>query len=379
MKYKNMKNISIDSLLGEMKRKAEELENAKVKIAISGQSGSGKSSIINAIIGKKVAKVGSVETTLDIQSYNHNGLEFYDLPGCGTKNFPIETYIEDCKLITFDAFIIVTSNRFYENDEWLIKKMVEAGRSVYVVRTKMDEAVANEKRDNDLEIEEVYIKVKKNILESTKGIYVKGVYLISSVEGVRRDFEKLLNNIEDNLDGIKKTRFLLDVTPYSKEVLGAKREAADKIISYSATAAAANGLNPIIGVDISIDVAILINLSKKISDIFGINEDEINYATKKYGLDGKYVTIGKQFAGKFIAREGVMLLLKRFGTTVASKSVFKYIPIAGHAIAAGIGYKMTNTFGEELLDEAYYLADSILEAAKEKTSNHFYENNTIKI
>jgi GTP-binding protein EngB required for normal cell division/uncharacterized protein (DUF697 family) len=378
MKYKNMKNISIDSLLGEMKRKAEELENAKVKIAISGQSGSGKSSIINAIIGKKVAKVGSVETTLDIQSYNHNGLEFYDLPGCGTKNFPIETYIEDCKLITFDAFIIVTSNRFYENDEWLIKKMVEAGRSVYVVRTKMDEAVANEKRDNDLEIEEVYIKVKKNILESTKGIYVKGVYLISSVEGVRRDFEKLLNNIEDNLDGIKKTRFLLDVTPYSKEVLGAKREAADKIISYSATAAAANGLNPIIGVDISIDVAILINLSKKISDIFGINEDEINYATKKYGLDGKYVTIGKQFAGKFIAREGVMLLLKRFGTTVASKSVFKYIPIAGQAIAAGIGYKMTNTFGEELLDEAYYLADSILEAAKEKTSNHFYENNTIK-
>ncbi|WP_282031916.1 GTPase [Winogradskyella eximia] len=373
-----MKNISIKSLLEEMKRKAEELENAKVKIAVSGQSGSGKSSIINTIIGKKVAKVGSVETTLDIQSYNHNGLEFYDLPGCGTKKFPIETYIEDCELLTFDAFIIVTSNRFYENDEWLIKEMVNAGRSVYVVRTKMDEAIVNEKRDNDLEIEEVYTKVKNNIRESTKDINVKGVYLISSVDGVKNDFEKLLNNIEINLDGIKKARFLLDVTPYSRKVLMAKREAVGKIISYSAAASAANGLNPIIGIDVSVDLSILINLSKKISDIFGINEDEINYATKKYGLDGKYVIIGKQFAGKFIAKEGIILLLKRFGTTVASKSFFKYIPLAGQAIAAGIGYKMTYSFGGELLDEAYDLADSILEAAKEKTSNHFYENNTIK-
>lgn len=373
-----MKNISIDNILSEIKKKAEELENAKVKIAISGQSGSGKSSIINTIIGQKVADVGSVETTLEIESYNHNGLEFYDLPGCGTKNFPVETYIDDCDLLNYDAFIIVTSNRFYENDEWLIKTMVDSGRDVYVVRTKMDEAVVNEKRDNNLEEEEVYIKVRENILKSTQNVAVKGQYLISSVEGIKNDFKNLLNDIEYNLDGIKKTRFLLDVTPYSKEVLEAKRVAAGKIISNSAGIAAANGLNPIIGVDVSVDVAILVGMSKKISDIFGINEEEIIYATKKHGLDGKYLVVGKQFAARFIAKEGVMLLLKRFGSTTVAKSVFKYIPFAGQAIAAGLGYKMTYSFGEELLDEAYNLSLNILEDAMAKTSNHFYENQTIK-
>jgi len=373
-----MKNITIENLLEEMKTKALELENAKVKIAISGQSGSGKSSIINSIIGNKVAKVGSVETTIEIESYNHQGLEFFDLPGCGTKSFPVATYINDCKLLTYDAFIIVTSNRFYENDEWLIREMVNAGRDVYVVRTKMDEAVTNEKRDNDLEIEEVYTKVKVNILDSVANIGVKGVYLISTVEGVIEDFEKLLEDIEYNLDGIKKTRFLLDVTPYSVKVLDSKRKAAGKIISYSSGVAAANGLNPIIGLDVSVDIAVLMNLSKQISNIFGISDDEINYATKKYNLDAKFVTLSKQFAGKFIAKEGIMLLLKKFGTSVVAKSFFKFIPFAGQAIAAGIGYKMTYSFGQEMLNEAYNLAENVLEAAKEKNSNHFFENNTIK-
>ncbi|WP_055436815.1 GTPase [Lacinutrix algicola] len=373
-----MKNISIEDIVKEMKIKAQELENVKVKIAISGQSGSGKSSMINTIFGEKVASVGSVETTLEIESYKQNGLEFYDLPGCGTSKFPIETYIEDCNLLSFDSFIIVTSNRFYENDEWLINKMVDSGRSVYVVRTKMDESIANEKRDNDLEKEEVYLKVRDNILKSTKGIDIKGIYLISSVDGIKNDFKELLDNIENNLDGIKKERFLMDVTPYSREVLQAKKVAAGKIISYSATVAAANGLNPIIGLDISVDVAILIKLSKKIGDIFGINEKEINYTTTKYGLDGKYVVSGKQFAAKFIAKEGVLLLLKRYSASTASKTIFKLIPFAGQAIAAGIGYKMTFSFGQELLEEAYDLAYKILDEAKNKTSNHFYENETLK-
>lgn len=58
--------------------------------------------------------------------------------------------------MSFDAFIIVTANRFYENDEWLINEMVKAGRPRYVVRSKMDEAIINEKRDNDLDEKEVY-------------------------------------------------------------------------------------------------------------------------------------------------------------------------------------------------------------------------------
>ena len=71
---------SLKQIIDEQLKKAEALENAKVKIAISGQSGSGKSSIINAIFGEKVAKVGSVETTFEKKSYTHIlNFEYYSL------------------------------------------------------------------------------------------------------------------------------------------------------------------------------------------------------------------------------------------------------------------------------------------------------------
>lgn len=365
---------SLKQIIDEQLKKAEALENAKVKIAISGQSGSGKSSIINAIFGEKVAKVGSVETTFEKKSYTHNGTDFYDLPGCGTKNFPVSTYIKDCDLVSFDAFIIVTANRFYENDEWLINEMVKAGRPVYVVRSKMDEAIINEKRDNDLDDKEVYKKVKANILESVDGIAVKGIYLIASVEGVKNDFEKLLEDIENSLDETKKKRFLSDIKPYNKKVLEKKREIAGEIISNRAWLAAANGINPIPGLDVSVDITLLINLAKKIRDTFGLDEEQVAYATKN---NGTYLTAVKQFAAKFIAREGILLLLKRFAVNIGTKEVAKYIPFLGQAIAAGIGYKMTYSFGVELLEEAYDLAEEILASSANDASKIFEENNTI--
>ena len=45
----------------------EELENfkkTKVKCRIIGRSGTGKSSLINAIVGEKIADVGVTETTM---------------------------------------------------------------------------------------------------------------------------------------------------------------------------------------------------------------------------------------------------------------------------------------------------------------------------
>ena len=47
----------------------EELENfkkTKVKCRIIGRSGTGKSSLINAIVGERIAEVGVTETTMEV-------------------------------------------------------------------------------------------------------------------------------------------------------------------------------------------------------------------------------------------------------------------------------------------------------------------------
>ena len=62
----------------------------------------------------------------------------------------------------------------------------------------------------------------------------------------------------------------------------------------------------------------------------------------------------------FIAKEGIIILLKRLAINVAEKEFLKYVPFVGQAIAAGIGYKMTDSFGSDLINEANDFADQIL-------------------
>lgn len=84
-----------NELIDELKRKGQEFDSAKVKIAFIGLSGQGKSSLINAIIGERVAKTDIVEATTDATEYHHGGLTLVDLPGCGTIKHPQASYIAD--------------------------------------------------------------------------------------------------------------------------------------------------------------------------------------------------------------------------------------------------------------------------------------------
>src|SRR5258708_4160345 len=76
----------------------DEYERTKVNVALIGETGVGKSSLVNAIVGRKVAQTGATgETTHQAQAVPHeevDGLVFWDLPGCGTPNQPRATYIE---------------------------------------------------------------------------------------------------------------------------------------------------------------------------------------------------------------------------------------------------------------------------------------------
>lgn len=354
---------SISEHIEKLEKEFQKKKNAIVNIAISGQSGAGKSSLINAIVNKKVAEVGSVETTMEIKKYESNGIHFSDLPGCGTSTFPRHTYIKNCSLESYDAVIIVTANRFMENDSWLISEMERLRRPVYLVRTKMDEAVINEMNDNDLTEFETYEKVLSDVKKNIEGQSVAGVYLTSSRNSNKFDFGKLLVDISANLDNIKKTRFLSDIAPLNRGILEEKKLLAKDVVSYSAWAAAANGLNPIPGLDISVDVGILVNMGKQISNIYGLSEGSIKYLSGKIGnISSKQdlETKGSLYLAKFVAKEGVILLLKKLALTVGSKSVLKYVPFVGQAIAAGIGYKLTDSFGEDLIKESNSLAEEIL-------------------
>ncbi|ORZ12003.1 interferon-inducible GTPase-domain-containing protein [Absidia repens] len=88
-------------------------------VAVVGVSGTGKSSVVNGILGyrdtdKDAAATGESETTKKPRAYRHPDLRsmvLWDMPGANTMNHPASTYFEDKFLCAFDSLIIVTAER----------------------------------------------------------------------------------------------------------------------------------------------------------------------------------------------------------------------------------------------------------------------------
>jgi predicted GTPase len=202
----------ITEYLKSLAAKGEKYRNITVSGAVIGQSGSGKSSLINAIFGAELCNIGPTETTIEKSGpYSKNGVSFFDLPGCGTKNFPREEYVKKIGLSSFDFLILVTSNRFYENDLFLIEEVKKLDKPIFIVRTKIDQLIEDGKfnvpRKSESETLSLCLYDLEQYLTEVKHF---GIYLISSRQPRKFDLGKLITNISDNLTSLKRDKFIAE-------------------------------------------------------------------------------------------------------------------------------------------------------------------------
>ncbi|KAI9002891.1 interferon-inducible GTPase-domain-containing protein [Hyaloraphidium curvatum] len=120
--------------------------NNEFHVALCGPSGTGKSSLINCILGLRSgdpgsAPVGITETTHERKMYTHPKLPFFkvwDLPGAGTQHHPASTYFEDQLLYGFHMIIIVSSNRILEVVNDIVRHSAGWPPKMLLVWTKAD-------------------------------------------------------------------------------------------------------------------------------------------------------------------------------------------------------------------------------------------------
>ncbi|XP_062916602.1 interferon-inducible GTPase 5-like [Mobula hypostoma] len=266
-----------------IKQKLAELDKIELNIAVTGESGTGKSSFINAMRGLRntdegAAEVGVTETTMEPTKYPHPSqpnVSYWDLPGIGSINFPAGEYLQKMKFERYDFFIIISAGRFKENEGKLAEDIKRLEKKFYFVRTKIDldfysMRMGGSKINEKKMLHDIRSECVKN-LQKTR-ILTPPVFLISSFEWDEYDFNQLNKTLEDNLPYIKKSIFVLAYANRSVEIVQQKSKMLQERIWMSATISGAVGAVPVPGVSLACDIGIL--------------TEEIMYFRKCLGLDG---------------------------------------------------------------------------------------------
>ncbi|KAF9043950.1 immunity-related GTPases-like protein, partial [Panaeolus papilionaceus] len=120
-------------------------------VAVVGESGTGKSTFINAIRGLSSGSAGSATSSINecnatvtrYEDPRHTDLVWYDVPGSNTATVTCWSYFMDQGLFAFDALVLVFSNRFTQTVSTVLKNAKTCNKPVFLVRTMADQIMAN--------------------------------------------------------------------------------------------------------------------------------------------------------------------------------------------------------------------------------------------
>jgi GTP-binding protein EngB required for normal cell division len=362
--FRRNQGSPVEALLAELNRRRQELEAASVRIGFIGEAGVGKSSLINAVLGQPRATVGAtaVAHSPEGEEYKHHGVTLVDLPGTGVPERPFKNYVSDLKLLEpgrYDAFVMVSSHRLRENEVVLYDTLHrKGGKPFFVVRSHFDlaveaeggEAVARRK------IEETF---RKHL-----GDPKLRVYMVSSPNPTRYDLGALIGDLVAAMPEYKRVRLLEAVPAYTRELIQKKREGAESIVYVYAGLAAANGLNPIPGTDILLDLGLLQKMTAQVVSEFGLQRQQLeNLARAQVGpagldfmLDAARTVLGRLVEGGILSffkeagAEAAKQVTQKTGKTVVRYGS-KYAPYIGRLVSAGIGFGTAYYYGQFLLED----------------------------
>jgi uncharacterized protein (DUF697 family) len=122
--------------------------------------------------------------------------------------------------------------------------------------------------------------------------------------------------------------------------------------------AAAASTVPLPGLDWAVDAALLSRLIPQINARFGLTPEQIRQLgpRKREHLQKAINSIGSLLIGKTITRELILRAAQTIGVRLTAKQAAKYVPLAGTAVAALIGYSAVRYLGEQHLKECVQVA-----------------------
>ncbi|XP_034958407.1 interferon-inducible GTPase 5-like [Zootoca vivipara] len=377
-----------EAVSAEAQHQSNLLNNITLAIAITGRSGAGKSSFVNALRGMEddaegAAETGVTETTMVPQEYSHPTfpkVKFWDLPGFGKDNFSAKEYLKKVNFSKYDFFIIIASGRFTEDDTKLALEICKNKKKFYYVRSKVDIDIDNDRRSKRIDVKDTHemIQSEKKTLdiiqkESYDNLKALGessprVFLISRWDLSKYDFPLLQETIEKEQDELKRDVLIMCLPIFTKDSIKKKKAAMESLIWKKAMVSCTVGLIPVPFLSFGCDIAIVVSTMRDICKVFGLDEDSLNILANRVGKpveELKSVIEHTPSTGK-ITTEFAMDLLKRsalWGAITVVEVALNFIPLLGSLFGGGSSFATTFYMLNNFLENAVKDAEKVLAKA----------------
>ncbi|CAO2594158.1 Interferon-inducible GTPase 1 [Lemmus lemmus] len=267
------------------------IDSVPINIAVTGESGAGKSSFINALRGvgpedQGAAEVGVVETTMMRTTYQHpkiKTLTIWDLPGIGTMNFPPKDYLERVKFQEYDFFIIVSSTRLTKLELDLAKAIIFMKKNYYLVRTKVDIDLENEEKGKPHTFDRAKtLQLMRSYSVNTfsqNNMDAPQIFLISNRHLSDYDFPVLMDTLIKDLPNQKRHNFMLSLPNITETAIDRKHKSMQQYIWLEAFKAGILATVPVVGI-LRDDVEKLKEKLNHYRVLFGVDDESVEFMAK---------------------------------------------------------------------------------------------------
>ncbi|KAG9266124.1 interferon-inducible GTPase 5-like [Astyanax mexicanus] len=340
-----------------------ELFNISLNIAVTGETGSGKSTFINAIRGlsdddEGAAETGVTETTKEPTPYKHPTMPrvvLWDLPGIGSANFKAKTYLKDVKIDNYDFFIIISSERFRENDKMLAKEIQKRKKLFYFIRSKIDNDIRAEEGRRNFNREETLSKIRRYCEENLKEIQNARVFLISSKNLSEYDFEALVFTLMSDLPEHKQKALLQSVPVSSLAILEKKVKMFKKAAWAAAFLSGGIAVVPVPGLSLACDASILVTFFTSCYHSFGLDDKSLDRLAERVNKPHLKSLIKSPLVLGLASKSAVRLQMSALAGQSVVEYLFSLVPGVGSAAAALMSFGFTYYLLQKGLNE---LADT---------------------
>ena len=147
--------------------------------------------------------------------------------------------------------------------------------------------------------------------------------------------------------------------PPAETALDAAARRARRLLHKRALVAAAAGVVPVPGLDWAVDAAPLSRLLPRINAEFGLTPEQIDRLdpSQREQVHKAVALVGSVLIGKLITRDVVLRLTKAVGLRMTTKQAAKYVPLAGQALSATLGYATLRYLGEQHIRDCMQVAE----------------------